>query len=229
MNLTVGPHPSAVYWRRRALVAAPLLAILVGLSTCLAGGSDSDAAKPRARAASEDLGPETPTPSPSTSPSATASPVPTWSPSPSAALLPPAPSPMPTPTGPLPCADRDLLLVALVEKSTYPLGAEPRLKLQVTNSSAKPCLRDVGSGQQELSVSSGATKLWSSDDCSPNRATDARTLYPGEKRTYWLTWSGRTSEKGCPETRTEVGAGSYQLTARLGTLLSKPVPFTIKK
>jgi len=226
MNLTVGPHPSAVYWRRRALVAAPLLAILITFTTCLANGSDGKPPEPGSRAANVNTptparSSANPSPTPSVADTAAALPLPTWSPSPSA--------PAPNSTGPLPCADTDLTLVALVEKTSYPLGAEPRFKLAVTNSSTRPCLRDVGSSQQELSVLAGTRKLWSSDHCSPNRGADARTLYPGEKRTYWLTWSARTSEPGCPKTRTQVGAGSYQLTARLGTLVSKPVPFTIEK
>ncbi len=236
MNLTVGPEPSAVYWRRRALVAAPLLIILVTFTTCLASGSDGSTPKPKAAADNKNVTP-TPTPSASASPTPTglvpstaAAPTPNWSQLPSAPVVPvPTLTPTPTPTGPFACADNDLSLVALVEKATYRVGSQPRFKLSVTNASTRPCVRDVGSGQQELWVMSGTKKLWSSDHCSPNRGADARTLSPGEKRTYWLTWSARTSDAGCPKTHADVGAGAYQLTARLGTLVSKPVPFTIAK
>jgi len=245
MNMTVGPLPPAVYWRRRALVGVPLLAILIAFSTCLASGSDgkppakedsrrvaqAQTSEPNPSASSsadedctaerpcgpESGGAQSPTASTAQAPdptaSAPASPQVSWSPAPTAVA----------------CADRDLILVALADKPAYPVGAEPRFKLAVTNGSSKPCLRDVGSSQQELKVSAGATRLWSSDDCSPNRGTDPRVLQPGEKRTYWLTWSGRTSQAGCPKTRTEVGPGSYQLTARLGTLLSRPVAFSFTR
>jgi hypothetical protein len=221
MNLTVGPHPSAVYWRRRALVAAPLLIILVTFTTCLASGSDGSTPKPKAAADNNTTSP-TPTPTPVLTPSSTPSPTPS-----AGAVLPVLPPASPTPTGPFACVDKDLALVALVENDTYRVGRQPRFKLSVTNSSARPCLRDVGSGQQELWVTSGTKKLWSSDHCSPNRGSDLRTIYAGEKLTYWLTWSARTSEVGCPKSHSDVGAGTYQLTARLGTLVSKPVPFTI--
>lgn len=228
MNLTVGPHPSAVYWRRRALVAAPLLVILITFSTCLASGSDGSSDKPKATAGQSRDDPE-PTPTPSETPSHSASPstlapalIPTEVPSSNVPVSPP-------PASPEACADKDLTLVALMAEATYRIGSQPRFKLAVTNSSATPCVRDVGSGQQELWVSAGTRKLWSSDHCSPNRGADSRTLHPGEKLTYWLDWSGRTSEVGCPKTRTEVGAGTYLLTARLGTLVSKPVEFTLTK
>lgn len=225
MNLTVGPLPSAVYWRRRALVAAPLLVILVTFSTCIASGSDGSPQKPAAKTAQE-RSPE-PSEAPlSLSPSALVPVLPALSPSASAAA---SPSPSVSTAGPVACVDKDLDLEATMEKTTIRVGAHPRLKLAVTNKAAHQCLRDVGSGQQELSVSQGERKLWSSDHCSPNRGTDQRTLFPGEKRTYWLDWSGRTSDEGCPRTRTEVGPGTYQLVARLGTLVSRPLEFTIKK
>jgi hypothetical protein len=135
----------------------------------------------------------------------------------------------PSQPGPLPCADKDLTLVAVMEKSAYKVGSRPRFKLAVTNSSKVACTRDVGSGQQELAVSVDGKKLWSSDHCSPNKGADERTLYPDEKRTYWLDWSGRTSEPGCPKTRTDVGPGTYDLVARLGSLVSKPVVFTLTR
>jgi hypothetical protein len=228
MNLTVGPHPSAVYWRRRALVAAPLLVILVTFTTCLASGSDGS---PKQREpAAKQTGEPSPAPSaesPSPSPDAVVPSLPTGTSGPSAPVV--SPSVSPSPAGPAACADKDLDLVATMEKTTFRVGVHPRFKLTVTNRSANQCLRDVGSGQQELSVLQGTRKLWSSDHCSPNSGTDQRTLFPGEKRTYWLDWSGRTSEESCPKTRSEVGAGSYKLVARLGKLVSKPVDFTITK
>jgi hypothetical protein len=218
MNMTVGPHPPAVYWRRRVLVAAPLLVILGTFTTCLAGGSDGSPEKPQAKTAARSSSEPSPTPT------IVAPLVPTVPPSPS-----PSVSQSPPAKSLAPCADKDLTLVALMDKSTYKVGTRPRFKLAVTNSSKVACTRDVGSGQQELSVGVDDKKLWSSDHCSPNKGADERTLYPDEKRTYWLDWSGRTSEAGCPKTRADVGPGTYELVARLGTLVSEPVVFTLTR
>jgi len=222
MNMTVGPHPPAVYWRRRVLVAAPLLVILGTFTTCLNGGSDGSSDRPQAKTAVRS-GSE---PSPTPTPTILAPLVPSVSPSPSPSL---PVSQSPAAESRTPCADKDLTLVALTENTTYKVGARPRFKLAVTNSSKVPCTRDVGSGQQELSVRIDDKKLWSSDHCSPNKGADERTLYPDEKRTYWLDWSGRTSEPGCPNTRVDVGPGTCKLVARLGTLVSKPVVFSLTK
>jgi hypothetical protein len=243
MNMTVGPHPPAVYWRRRAMVGAPLLLILVLFASCLAGGSDD---KPGNKAAAHGPAPKTShactqddpcTPDPD--PSASASGQPSQGPAVGAAVQPPPqqspPASAPASTEPSPeksggtptCADKDISLTPVVDKPQYKIGQLPRFKMVITNSSAAKCIRDVGASQQELVVSRDGQRIWSSDDCSPNRSHDRRVLSPGEKRTYWLTWSGKTSAPGCPPTRTAVGAGSYQLTGRLATTHSRPVTFTL--
>src|SRR2546427_6332927 len=63
MNLTVGPLPPAVYWRRRAIVAGALL-VLVLLVSYACSGSDGSTA-----AGQQPTGPSTnsPSPDPSTS------------------------------------------------------------------------------------------------------------------------------------------------------------------
>ena len=116
-----------------------------------------------------------------------------------------------------------------MEKPSYKVGAEPRFRLAIANRSAVKCVRDVGPSQQELRLVAGGKRLWSSDDCAPKRGADVRTLQPGEKLMYWLTWGGRTSSPGCKATRVKVGPGSYQLVGRLGTANSKPVPFTLTR
>src|SRR5262245_46608252 len=47
MNLTVGPLPPAVYWRRRAIVAAGLLAIILPIAFSCGGPGKSDPAGQR--------------------------------------------------------------------------------------------------------------------------------------------------------------------------------------
>jgi hypothetical protein len=243
MNMTVGPHPPAVYWRRRAIIGAPLLLILILFASCLAGGSDNQPTKKKAAASAPapqtshtctQDDPCTPDPDPSASASQGAAVGAAALPSqPAASLTPSADAdPTTTPTaeasgGITACADKDLTLTPVVDKAQYKVGQLPRFKMVITNSSAAKCTRDVGASQQELAVSRNGQRLWSSDDCSPNRSHDRRVLSPGEKRTYWLTWSGKTSSPGCPQTRTPVGAGSYHLTGRLATLHSAPVAFTM--
>jgi hypothetical protein len=202
--MTVGPLPPAVYWRRRGAVGAALLAVLLGFTTCTAGGSDaaSDGAEKAA---------ETPSARPSPAP---VTPVP----SPSAIA-------QAAPGGA--CTDAQLSLTAVPVSESFRSGTMPKLRLVIQNVGSAPCRRDVGADEQELRVMTGTQRVWSSDDCQPLKGRSLRTLAAGEKRTYTLTWSGKHSVPGCAEARTRVEPGRYEVQARLGSLLSERVAFTI--
>ncbi|MCW2503175.1 MAG: hypothetical protein JWO79_1459 [Actinomycetia bacterium] len=241
MNLTVGPHPPAVYWRRRAVVAAPVLLILVLFAGCLSTGQNGSSNQRAAAASTKSPAPQQShactlddpcVPAPDLSASASPSPsVPAFGaavqPSPKAAAsLSPSPRPAAS-TSAAECADKDVALTPVVDQAEYKSGTMPRFKLVISNRSGTPCTMDVGSAQQELVVTRSGQRVWSSDDCSPNHGHDVRTLAPGAKRTYWLTWSGKTSAPGCSAARVNAGPGSYQLTGRLANVRSAAVPFTI--
>jgi hypothetical protein len=228
MKMTVGPLPPAVYWRRRAAVGSVLIAILLGFATCQAGGSDPTPAASRS----------TPSPAPTRnaavapSPSASGSPAPAQAQAPAAgggSTSQDAPAPQNAPAaGAVPdCTDTDLRLVGSLERGTVAYGSMPKLQLTISNTRSAACRRDVGANAQELRVMDGTRRLWSSDDCQPLRGTSVRTLQPGEKRVYTVTWSGKDSTPGCKDARSRVAPGTYRLIARLDTLVSEPVTFRI--
>jgi hypothetical protein len=228
MKMTVGPLPPAVYWRRRAAVGAVLIAILLGIATCQAGGDSTTSTASRST--------PTPTPSPTGStPSAGTTPSAAPAPSRTAPTRAAAPAPAPAPapqnapaTGGTPaCADADLQLLASLERKNVAYGSMPKLHLTVRNTGSEACRRDVGANAQELLVMDGTRRLWSSDDCQPLRGTSVRTLQPGEKRVYTVTWSGKDSTPGCKAARTRVSPGTYHLMARLDSLASERVSFRI--
>jgi hypothetical protein len=126
----------------------------------------------------------------------------------------------PSPTGGAPagCQDADLEVTPDTDSATYALGASPKLSVAVKNVSSTPCTRDLGSGAVELLVMSGSDRVWSSDDCNSSKAKDVVTLAPGAQRVIPITWAGKRSKPGCAGDRPEVKAGTYVLTARIGTL-----------
>jgi hypothetical protein len=230
MKMTVGPLPPAVYWRRRAAVGALLMAILLGFATCRSAGSDATPAASRS----------TPTPTGSAGPSAAPSTPAPGSPAPSspaparaatgsAPTSPVGPATQNAPaTGGIPdCTDAALRVVASLDGSPVAYGSMPRLHLTVSNAGTVACRRDVGADAQELRVMDGTRRLWSSDDCQPLRGTSVRTLQPGEKRVYTVTWSGKDSTPGCRQARTRVAPGTYQLIARVDTVVSARTSFRI--
>jgi hypothetical protein len=103
----------------------------------------------------------------------------------------------------------------------------PRLRLEIRNTGSVACRRDVGADEQELLVMVGTRRIWSSDDCQPLEGKSVRTLAPGEKRVYTITWSGKDSVPGCAQVRTRVEPGRYEVMARLGSLQSERATFTI--
>ncbi|GAA5202213.1 hypothetical protein GCM10023322_83650 [Rugosimonospora acidiphila] len=257
MNLTVGPLPPAVYWRRRALVLGVVL-LLVILLVSMCGGS-SGASKSRQGLASSSA---------------------TSSPSPSSSVEPPIlggngsggsgsggdgsggdgsagagsggaanPTANPTATGaatttgsgagsgqatagagtdPSLCTDAEIQLTPVIQAIRG--GNYPyQLTLKIKNVSTRTCKRDVGSGPQELHITDTAGHvLWSSDYC-PNggAATDVRSFGANIEDSFWLPWDGYGDRPGCGK-GAKLAPGGYQVVAKLGSKTSSPVGFTVK-
>lgn len=129
------------------------------------------------------------------------------------------------------CTDAAISVVVSADKPTYNLGDQPVFSATVTNAGAAPCIRDIGTGQQQLLVYSldGTKRLWSNFDCTFQPQIKNETLNPGQQLTYGLQWAGTTSAPGCQVKRVPVPAGSYQIVAQLGAKRSAPVTFNIVK
>lgn len=215
-----GPLPPGVYWVRRLLALLVVVALLLGVRWVAqkafgSGGSSGTAGSPSASPASSG----STTPSTTTSPSSSAtSAKPSTSPSGSA-----SPS---TTAVPL-CADDVIAVTASTDAASYPVGSTPRLRMRIQNTSSKPCRRDIGAGQNELVITSGSTRVWSSDDCNPGGAAQVQTIQPGQSYSVTVTWLGKLSKKGCPADQPEAQAGSYKLTGRNGGVTSKPATFAL--
>ena len=250
MRTTVGPLPSAVYWRRRAVVlGAALLGIIVLFVSCTGNGKTNQSGK----AASTSL----PTPAPASS-----------SPENDPSFVDGVPGgggpSLPDPgsleskqpgdggsgdstggtgqatggtgsntnvTAPADgsCADTEMSVLAIPASTAVKRGASVQLTLQVKNVSTRACSRDVGSDPQELYLDQGARKYWSSDDCGASKGNDVRQFAPGDVRTFKITWNGRESST-CANglaTGPNPPPGQFDLRARLGTLVSNPVTITI--
>ena len=197
----VGPEPASTYWQRRAVVVTGLVLLLALLTSLLTGGGDSPdtlAEAPRTPVPSPVPAPATPTAVPSASP--TAVPI---------------------------CQPEALKVEALAGKQSYPVGADARLSLRVTNTGSAPCTRDLGQAAVELLVFSGGDRIWSSDDCAPGGDKDVTTLKPGEAVTRASTWNGRRSLPGCAGGKAQARPGTYRVTARVGQLREEGDVFRI--
>lgn len=221
----VGPLPAAVYWRRRALVLALLVAVLGGgswLAVALLGGDG-------AASGSEATGTSAP-PTPAAGPPALERVVPSLAgvqtptaPTTPTVAAPPSAGPQPGD----PCSD-DMIAVEVRGPGTAPAGSGPTIQLVVSNVSAVPCVRTLDKELQEIVLlDAGGTRLWGSNDCQPEASDDVRTLAPGEEAVFPLVWSGLSSEPSCTVARTTVPPGDYVLRGRLDTKPSPDTPLTL--
>ena len=200
-----GPQSPGVYWVRRAAVLVVLLVLLLGVRWLLTGrGGGTPAA--------------TPTPSPSQSSSSSQSSTPTTSTS---------TSPKPTSTGTVPCAKSQISVTASTDAASYPVGSTPHLRMKIENTSSTPCTRDIGASQNELLITSGTARVWSSDDCSPGGGSQVVTMAPGQSYSVAVTWLGKLSAKGCPANQPAATKGTYKLTGRNGDVTSAPAVFAL--
>lgn len=195
----VGPEPPSVYWRRRLLVVLAFVIVLFLLWLALFSGN----------------GGSTPAAAP-TSPTATPTPSDTATASPSAS------------GSVAPCADSDIAVTASVVNESVPVGGTVSFKLLVANKGTVPCSRNVGTKVNTLTVSSsGGTRMWSSDDCSPGGQDQVETIPPGSAFEVTASWNQAITQEGCPSGLGAAKAGQYQVVGTNAGQDSAPAPFTL--
>lgn len=224
MRLTVGPLPSAVYWRRRAIVLGALFIVLLVLFTTCRGGGGSGAAKTSASS--------TPTAKASPTPDAEQSPTlpPSQAPTTEAPAAPPpttTAAPAQPPAGG--CTDAEIKVTPEPSLTNAPAGQTIVIKLLIKNESGRQCSRDVGADEQEIYIKKGAETIWSSDRCSTFRGSEVKPFPPSLEMAFKVTWNGRLST-GCKDgmaTGDAADPGQYEVFGRLGTDRSTPVKLTL--
>ncbi|MBM0275639.1 hypothetical protein [Micromonospora tarensis] len=237
MRLTVGPLPSAVYWRRRAVVlGAVFLFLIVLLYSCTgsgrSGGGDLKAGASPSATSAATSGAAGPVLTPQTG-----------APPPSASTEPAATDPSPAITSNTPplgeaagseddgtCTNEEISVVSVASPTSVQRGAVVDLQLKIKNTSDRTCSRNVGAEAQEIFIKSGAEKVWSSDTCGKVQGSDVQSFTPNFERSYQVAWNGRDTSR-CDGSGLAAGPfpplGTYQVLARVGTKLSAPVKLTI--
>jgi hypothetical protein len=118
-------------------------------------------------------------------------------------------------------------VTASTDAASYTVGSTPRLRMRIQNTSGTACTRDIGAAKNELTISSGDTKVWSSDDCNPGGNEQIATLAPDQSYSVSVTWLGRLSAKGCPTDQPLADKGTYKLVGRNGDVRSTAAVFSL--
>ena len=212
-----GPRPSSVYWRRRMVLVAGLLVLLVGGWLVLSGlrtdGASAQGSEPDPPA-SPGTGSPRENPSPEPSPSSE----PTTSPSGSAAAASQTPD----------CGDSEISVVVAPDKTAYPAGTNPHITMTITSQSESDCVRDIGSSANEIKITSGGHPVWSSNDCDTSGASSKQVLTSGARAQVSLTWERKLSAPGCPSDAGDAAPGSYQVQGSNGEVVSDEVTFVLE-
>lgn len=169
----------------------------------------------------------TPTPSATVSASAIATTGPTIDPSADPGAAAAASPKSTTPSFDGECPDSAMSVKVAIDRDSPAVGEGLHMTMTITNTSNQKCLRDVGSGANEITIISGPALIYSTDHCNPSTAKDIKEFEPGKKFSVSVVWTGKLSAKGCQKLST-AKAGAYWAHARNGHINSDGVRFVVK-
>lgn len=194
----------AVYRRRRLVVGIGLLAVVIAIVLIIVqpGGA-------------------APAPSPSGS---TSTSTPRTSTAPAADVSSAVPAAADT-ANVAACNPKNLTVSAITDAVDYQAGVLPQISLTITNTGTTPCVYNVGTSQQVLTITSGAETYWMSSDCQTDATDLEAVLEPGKTETSApVQWSRERSAAGAcdsPGAAVPANGASYYLTANVGDVTSK--------
>lgn len=196
------PTPRAVFWRRRFLLVAALIALAWVVITLWPGGDDE--------------------------PERTVAPAPTASGSAAASASPAEPSPttgaqqdvtVRLASASTACDPGTVRMTPTVPPG-QDAGGDVRVELTVSTSAEKGCTLDPDETDLVAVIASGDTPVWDSSVCSTALLDEPVALVPGWSTTVVTAWSGRGSGPACSSKEGYASPGGYSL--RIGTLGGEP-------
>ncbi len=205
-------HSPAVYRRRRLVLLLVVLFVITAVVLAFwRPWEGSTAGSAPAPTVSSDAG------------EASASP-PADQPAPAASPSAPQPSSDATPADVEACSARSVQVSAVTDKDAYGAGELPQLSISLTNSGAEPCLLNVGTATQKLTVSSGPDVWWRSTDCQSESSDQVVQIDPGQtvSSVTPISWDRtRSSVETCDGDRPSAPAGYFNLEVEIGGLAAQ--------
>lgn len=223
------PSP-AVYRRRRlvvALLAVVLVAILWWIGSSLAGMITSDdSEEPSAGAGSSASEAEPSEPSEASASESPSSSSAEESPSGSASGSPSGGS-SDSPADDGTCAASDVEVRASTDQDEYGLQDAPVLQMEVENTGEQPCTLDLGTAEQEYSITHAGKEVFTTAQCDFEGTSLPTELVPDEPESARLTWPRADSSVDCAEPAESLPGGVYELRISVSGISSDPQEFTL--
>ena len=110
-------------------------------------------------------------------------------------------------------------MLAVTDKDSYGGGELPQLSITLSNTSANPCLINVGTATQSFVIMSGSDTWWQSTDCQSESSNQVVQLDAGQtvSSVTPLTWDRtRSSVDTCDTSRQNALPGTYNLQVSVG-------------
>lgn len=129
-----------------------------------------------------------------------------------------------------PCAPESIRITPATDAADYPEGQLVQLSFTIENVGADACSLNAGTAVQEYEIRSGADQVWRFSDCRVDAVDDVVQLAPATPQsTVPLEWDRtRSAPDTCTTERQQMGAGTYELSVRVGDYASTaPARFTL--
>jgi hypothetical protein len=190
-----GPQAPQVYWRRRALVLAAALVVVIGLVAIV--WASLPKSQPQAGSTPDPAGSyASGLPSPGVTRSTPATPAVPASSAPATPAAPQACDPLSVRTG-------------LAGFKKLAQGSAQVFKVSLTNATAVPCVLAVSASTFSVAVTSGKDRIWNTADCAAWVPAKKVTLASQQGYVFEVKWPGVRSSSGCKTTKATVPAGVY--------------------
>ncbi|GAA0951365.1 hypothetical protein GCM10009554_52670 [Kribbella koreensis] len=189
----VGHLPASVYWFRRALVLAVLVALLFVLVRVLGGGDD-----PKNSAATD----------PGQNPTSAPTVVPTQTPSSKTSESKKATETSTKTPKDVTCIGRDVRIEVVPATRTLTSGNSMNLVIQLS-AVREECRIAVDPTVLSLTITSGKDQIWTTEHCEKVVPRAILILAKGKQSTVTIPWDGRRSRPGCLPGQLQAKPGTY--------------------
>lgn len=123
------------------------------------------------------------------------------------------------------CDPKNIVVSAITDSARYAEGAEPQLKMSITNTGGSACTLNVGTNKQVFTISSGTERYWTSTDCQTEPSAQVSEIESGQtvESGEAIVWDRtRSSAETCDAERTPVPTGaSYHLSVTIDGIESR--------
>lgn len=208
----VGPQPARVYWVRRMVVLAVLVAAVLLVWSFVSRGAAADADGSGTGADAGATGAEHGTDAEGADAADAAD---TGTDGAAADGAPAA------------CAPEALTVTLTTDATSYTGDAAPTFTMTFTNTGDTTCVVDAGGSNRSVLVTSGSDRIWSSADCAAEGGTRTLLLAPGAQEQDTVVWPRERSDETCSEGLPAPRPGTYTAVAVLGGAQSGSAVFQL--